>query len=230
MKKNILIFLTLVFSTIPTFVQGQKTSLSVGTDIPYQFYLGATLETPTIDISYRTGILVPPYSNIILNTLEAFGTKDIYIKMLDDSYNFGWMNSIGMYYKLGKQRSWYFGPEFRLDYLTASDTPFDLIEAVTGYNMFMLPWTSNRINAELGLTMYAVGLRLGHSIVLDKNNHHILRTEFSLSKHIATQSSLFINNQSADNINQKLDKKLWEDVFKTYGFVGGIGLSYSYRF
>jgi hypothetical protein len=71
-------------------VNAQKLNLSIGTDIPYQFFVGAGLETEPIDISYRTGILVPPYSDMILSIIESLGTAEVYINLLDVAYDRGW--------------------------------------------------------------------------------------------------------------------------------------------
>jgi|GEM_PF-3048800 len=211
-------------------LQAQKLSFSIGTDIPYQYYVGTTLETKPVDFSYRTGMLTPPYSDAILSVIEALGTDEIYIDLLDGSYEFGWMNSIGGYYKFPKQNNWYLGGEFRLDHLTAADCPIALLEAVTGRSLRPVNPIHKRIEARLGLTMYALGMRLGRSFSIGKNNKHQINTEISMSKHIAIQSLLSVNNMNVKNLNQKLDELLWEDVFKNHGFVGGIGFAYSYSF
>lgn len=211
-----------------TDTKAQNTSFSFGTDIPYQHYVGVNVETNHVDISYRTGILVPPYSDAILSILEEFGTDEIYIDLLDAAYNFGWMNSIGAYYKIGQQKRWYTGAEFRFDYLSAADSPADLLEVVVGEPIPNRLQLNNKV--QLGLAMYAVGIRFGRSFSIGENEKHSIKAEFSFSKHIATNSSLLINNKSAENINLILDDLLWEDVFKKYGFIGGLGVAYHYNF
>lgn len=227
MKYLIIFFITLVGSFNAL---SQNASFSVGTDIPYQHYIGINLETKKIDISYRAGILIPPYSDAILDIIQKLGTKEIYINLLDSSFDFGWMNSIGTYYKFGKQKNWYAGGELRFDYLTAADTPIDLIEAVTGQSLNIVNILNNNIELTLGLRMLAAGLRVGKSFSISANNKHHFKTEISISKYIATQSILKVNGQNLERINQELDKLLWEDVFRSYGYVGGIGLAYSYKF
>ncbi len=59
-----LVFLT-SFVVLLVFVpnqklKGQEYSLGIGTDIPYQSYLGFNVATQHIDFNYRTGILPPP--------------------------------------------------------------------------------------------------------------------------------------------------------------------------
>ncbi len=208
----------------------QNVSFSVGTDAPYQHYIGINLETKKIDISYRTGILIPPYSDAILDIIHQLGTDDIYIDLLDASFDFGWMNSIGTYYKFGKQKNWYAGGELRLDYLTTADIPIGLIESVTGQSVNLLSLLNKNIELKLGLRMIAVGLRFGKSFSISVNNKHHFKTEISINKYISTQSILKINDQNLELINQELDRLLWEDVFRRYGYVGGIGFAYSYKF
>ena len=219
----------IIFFLLSQNTQAQNFKLSIGTDIPYQHYLGATLELNRIDIAYRTGILVPPYSDIILDIAESLGTPELYINLLDASYDFGWMNSLGAYYKFGKQKNWYLGPEFRLDLLTAADSRTDLVEAVIGQSISRNPL--NRASViQLGLTTYAFGLRFGRAFTFGKDNKHQINAEFSISKHIASQTSLSLNNQDVSNINQLLDDLFWEEVFKPYGYLGGVGVAYAYRF
>jgi hypothetical protein len=223
-----LIFLTILLCSFHN-IKAQKFSLSLGTDIPYQFYLGATIHTTHIDVSYRTGILVSPYSDAILNIFETMGASEIYINFLEAAYDFGWMNSIGAYYNF-PEKNWYLGCEFRLDYLTAADTNTDIIEAITGRSFIRLNPLIDEQQVEFSLLMFGLGIRAGKSFHISENKKHQIKAEISLSKYLATQSFLSANNTNAEDINNTLDKLLWENVFKNYGFIGGIGIAYSYTF
>ena len=90
------------------------------------------------------------------------------------------------------------------------------------------------IELKLGLKMLATGFRFGKSFTLSSNNKHHLKTEISVNKYIVTQSILelqgFNLGLNLENVNKELDRLLWEDVFKKYGYVGGIGFAYSYSF
>jgi hypothetical protein len=227
MKKLSLLCIAL-FWVIKTY--SQSFSASIGTDVPYQHYLGVNMEFKNIDISYRTGILVPPYSDAILRILERFGTDKIYIDLLDAAYDFGWMNSVGAYYKFGSKKNWYAGPEFRIDWLSASDTPDDLIEAVSGQTIINPSFSNRAIELKLGLRLHVLGLRVGKSFRISSNNKHYFKTEFSISKHIASQTQLQGNGNNLERINQEINRLLWDDVFKIYGYIGGLGLAYVYKF
>jgi hypothetical protein len=212
-------------------LNAQKFALSVGTDIPYQHYVGLNLETNRVAFSLKSGVLVPPYSDIILNIIEASGTDPIYVDLLNSAYQFGWMNSFGAYYRMGNHRSWYVGPEVRVDQITASDTPSALIETLTGQQIRRNPSSiRNQSESELGLIMYAAGFRFGHKTALSQNNKHFLNIEISAYKYMSTNTTLFINGTKADNLNAIIDDLLWEDVFKKYGYIGGIGVSYQFVF
>lgn len=215
-------------------LSGQKFSLSAGTDIPYQHYLAVNLEMKKIDFSYRSGILTPPYSDAILDIINVLGTDDIYIDLLDASFDFGWTNSIGTYYKFGKKKDWYGGGEIRYDYLTAADAPQNIIQTITGKPINSLNFLFSSIELKLGLKMLATGFRFGKSFTLSSNNKHHLKTEISVNKYIMTQSILelqgFNLGLNLEPINKELDRLLWEDVFKKYGYIGGIGFAYSYSF
>ena len=221
-----LLFTTL--TSIPILSNCQKVSFSIGTDIPYQFYIGGAFETSNIDIAYRTGVLTSPYSNLITNTLEAAGTDQVYIDLLEASFNLGWMNSLGVYYKFGNLKSWYIGPEIRIDKLTASEASIEILETLVNQPINTNGQWTGDIQAELGMNMVALGFRFGKSIPIGEMKKHRLRFELSLAKHISTQSTLLINNRKNENLNLELNEMLWEDVFKKYGYIGGVGVGFTF--
>ena len=225
-----LCFLLIFFISSAKYLNAQKISAQLGTDIPYQHYIGVNLEIEKVDFSYRTGILIPPYSNTILDIIEGLGTAEIYIRLLESSYDFGWMNSLGAYYKFGQNRSWYAGVEFRYDYLTAIDTPEDAVEAATGRNINRAGIIQRELDLELALRMYAVSARVGKKLQLFKSLHHHLKIEVSAGKHLATQSILKGNSNNLSWVNDELDRLLWEDVFRPYGYIGGLGIGYTFTF
>ena len=228
MKKLTFLFVLSILIISKCYSQGF--SVSIGTDIPYQYYISVNKELKAIDISYRTGILTPPYSDAILSILEGFGTDEIYINLLDAAYDFGWMNSFGAYYKFGSKKKWYVGSEFRLDYLSASETPDELIEAVSGQTINRPNIANREIELKLGLRTLAIGLRIGKTISMSSNKKHFLKTELSIIKHIGSQSILEGNGNNLERINNEIDKLLWNDVFKPYGYLAGLGLAYNYKF
>jgi hypothetical protein len=149
--------------------------------------------------------------------------------MLESAYQFGWMNSISAQYKFGLEKSWYCGLDLRLDYLTAADTPVDLIEAAVGaqFNIFDF-FNPLEVNAKLGLTTYASGIRIGRKFALGSSKKNSLNLEFSIAKHFMTQSRFLINGNKAEDTNKIIDNMLWENVFKNYGYLGGFGISYHF--
>ena len=84
---------------------------------------------------YRFGILTSPYSDYMVFQMNRVWKT--YIEMIENAYELGYMNTIGFAYKFGKNRSWFIGPEFRLDFLTAGETPIALIEQVTGIRNYL---------------------------------------------------------------------------------------------
>ena len=69
-----------------TVCKAQELSLQIGTDIPYQHYLSANLQVGSVQFSYGTGVLVPPYSDAILALIQGLGVDEIYIDLLDASF------------------------------------------------------------------------------------------------------------------------------------------------
>lgn len=224
------LLILLVFLVCYNSSNAQGLEFSIGSDIPYQHYVGAAYETKHFNLAGRSGVLTPPYSDAILDIIQAFGTDEIYINLLDASFQFGWMNSIGANLKFGKHKSWYAGSELRLDYLTAADTPHELLEAITGEAIVIGGLARRNIELKMGLRLFGAGFRFGRYFKLGPSNKHFIKTELSFIKYLSTQTSLSGNGQNLTLINQELNKLIWDDVFKPYGFAGGIGLAYSYRF
>ncbi len=211
--------------------KAQEANFMVGTDFPYQYYAGVSIESNRLGIAYRTGILAPPYSNAVLFSIGALGVDEIYIDILEPAFQFGWMNGINPYIKLGENQLWYAGPEVRFDYLTSSSTSGDLIESVVGTDIFFWDiYDLTQKDVELSLSMIAAGVRAGRKFLLGEKKRHVLKIELSAFKHIYTHSGLTIDEDEAPELNEKLNTLLWEDVFSKYGYLGGLGISYSFSF
>ena len=209
--------------------QNPTTTLLIGTDIPYQYSIGTEVKIKNVRFSLRTGLLVDPYSELTLKLLQAFGTDETYIRLLEASYQFGTMNGIGAQYLFGKDKHWYVGPEFRFDYVTASDTSSDLINTVIGDTRSLPPRFGNQEQeVRLGLWMLAAGIRTGRTIPFGNSENHHLHVELSFYKHYKIQTLLSVNDQQNEGVSEALDELLWEDVFQPYGYLGGFGLTYSY--
>ena len=222
-----------LFLLFSTQANAENLLVSVGTDIPYQFHAGASYDLNRIRFSARSGILVEPYSSMTISLIGAFGVDEIYINLLESAYQLGSMNSISTQYLLGEKKLWYLGPEFRFDYLTAADTPVDLVESVTGESISTGSGPragSKEVDLQMGLMMYAAGLRVGRAIPFGEGQKHNLLVDLSFHKHYSTKTSLYINEEQPEKLNEMLDELLWEDVFLPYGYLGGLGLSYSYSF
>ncbi|MGB2129729.1 MAG: hypothetical protein ACPHXR_09665 [Flavicella sp.] len=227
MKTYVALFL-LFFNSFKSY--SQDFSVSLGTDIPYQHYVGLHLHSEKIEGYYRLGILAPPYSDYILNISRELGVSENYIEMIENAYDFGWMNTMGMAYKFGKKRRWHIGAEFRLDFLTANETPYDLIEIVTGITLQIPDQIQGKARASLGMKTYALGIRGGYSFPISIDKKHQIRVEVSAAKHSSIQTRLKIQNKKNDAVNTKLNNLFWEDVFRDYGYLGGIGIAYIYDF
>ncbi len=210
--------------------EASSISLLAGTDVPYQLGVGVSYDIKSIKLSVRSGILAGPYSSLTISLIEQLGTPDVYIDLLESAYELGYMNSLSAQIKLGRKKVWLLGPELRFDYLTASDTPSELLEVVIGEPIPTGGRFAKELEVELGLMMYAVGVRTGRIIPLGTTDRSSLLLELSFAKHISAQSQLSINEETPETINTALNDLLWEDVFLPYGYLGGVGVSYSYTF
>ncbi len=230
LKFNFLLFFILLFSAQ---TKAQDLSLTVGTDFPYEHYVGFNVNVKNFDISYRTGFLVPPYSDVLINSLSIYDVDEIYIDLLEKTFDFGWMNSLGVYYRLGKNKQWYLGPEFRFDFFTASTTPVEVVETVIDRSdrRNLVAIDNNTIETEFGLTTLALSLRAGRTFFLVKDNpHHILNVEIVLHRYIGINSTITIDGTESEVAGDITDELLWENFFKSYGYVPALGVAYTYRF
>jgi hypothetical protein len=66
--------------------------------------------------------------------------------------------------------------------------------------------------------------RIGKTFRLGADNKHFLKTEFSVSKYLSSESLLQGNGNNLDRVNSRLDNLQWEDVFKPCGYVAGFGI------
>lgn len=222
-------FYPLIISILSSPIRAQNPSLMIGTDIPYQFNIGASIDLNNIRFSLRSGVLIGPYSELTLSIIEMFGTDDIYIQLLESTFQLGYMNGLGAQYLFGRKQQWYIGPEFRFDYLSAAETSDEIITSITGEPIFPTGGILNNQEQEikLGILLYAVGIRIGKSFPIASK--HCVNIELSFFKHYMNQTNVHINKENAERLNENLNTLLWEEVFFPYGYMGGLGLMYQYK-
>ena len=211
-------------------VKSQDFHVSVGTDVPYQFYAGGVYGINNFEFSYKTGILVAPYSDAVLSIIEALGADSVYSDLLHSAYRFGWMNTLNISYRFGKAKTWYVGSEFRFDKLTASETSTELVETVSGEDManYRRP-RQNKTDIDLGVNLAAIGLRFGKSFNIGQDSKNSIRVEISASKYILSTATVRVNGTDSGKLSTIFDDLLCENVFKSYGYVGGFGIAYCYK-
>ena len=219
----------LVFTT----TSAQEYSISVGTEFPYQHYLGFNMHVNDLDISYRTGILNDPYSDILIDALSIYDYPDEVLDFLKETYEVGWMNSIGVYKRFGADKQWYLGPEFRLDYLKQQTTPVEVAEAFFDdprLDDFEIV-DENTEDVELGLLTLAFGVRVGRTFQPIKNNpRHLINAELALYRYIEVHSKVTIDGNNSEIVDELTDELLWQDFFGPHGQFPVLGVSYSYLF
>lgn len=216
-----------------TKTNAQDFSLTIGTEFPYQHYLGFNYKVKDLDISLRTGILTNPYSDILIDALSIYDYPDEILDLLKETYEFGWMNSIGVYKRFGKRKQWYLGPELRLDYLVNETTPVEIFEALYQNervrNLEII--NENTTDIDYGLTTYAFGLRAGRTFQLVKDNpRHLLNAELAFYRYISINSKVKVNGNNSGIVDAVTDELLWQDFFGPHGQLLVLGVSYTYVF
>lgn len=214
-------------------VNAQKFSLTAGTEFPYQHYLGVNLNLKDIDFSLRTGLLVPPYSDALIDALEIYDYPDEVQELLKASYEFGWMNSFGVYKRFGKEKQWYVGPEFRVDYLDNATTPAEVFQilfedpSVSGLGLI----DPNAQDIKFSLLTLAFGARVGRSFRLFKDNpSHLISTELAVYRYINIHSKVTIDGNNREVVDELTDELLWNDFYGPHGQLLVLAVSYTYVF
>jgi len=212
-------------------LSAQEYSVTAGTEFPYQHYLGFNVHVNDLDISYRTGILNKPYSDILIDALSIYDYPDEVLDFLKETYEVGWMNSIGVYKRFGKNKQWYLGPEFRLDYLNQQTTPVEVAESFfddARLNDFEIIDESTE-DVEVSLLTLAFGVRVGRTFQPIKNNpRHLINAELAIYRYIEVHSKVTIDGNNSEIVDELTDELLSKDFFGPHGQFPVLGVSYSY--
>ncbi|NJL12375.1 MAG: hypothetical protein HC913_04835 [Microscillaceae bacterium] len=235
MMNNLAKFICFSFISFLFFskASAQDYSITIGTEFPYQHYLGFNLKVKDLDISLRTGILTDPYSDILIDALSIYDYPEEILDLLKATYEFGWMNSIGVYKRFGKRKQWYVGPEFKIDYLNAETTPVEIFETLYEdarvRNLEIID--ENTTDIDFGLTTFAFGIRVGRTFQLVKDNpRHLLNAEFAIYRYISINSKVTVDGNNSGIVDAITDELLWQDFFGPYGQFPVLGISYTYLF
>ncbi|MEQ9440046.1 MAG: hypothetical protein RIG62_13405 [Cyclobacteriaceae bacterium] len=194
--------------------------LKVAAEVPVQFSLDYELSfTRRLSTQLQLGLLSEPNTNLILSTLEALGTDELVILMIEDAFQSGWVMEGGVHYNFGRNYTGLFIQQLRLN---GKDTPQDLVETVMDTEISDEPGRSRRGNAsEATLTLksnlWQAGLLYGRRFPF-KDGHSEINLEVGFSKNIGSSSSLYAEGRNLNALSKSVDIYL-DNIYHDYAYI-----------
>ena len=212
-------------------VMAQGSSVKLLAEVPVQFGLGYEGRLSNrFSVSFSAGLLTEPNSTIIVNILEAMGTDQEVVLMIDHAFDFGVVGEAGVNYNFGKN---YIGTFFQGIVLKAGDTPTALVEEYFGEDITTYPvkrtkTQSNEQTLHLKSTLYQAGLLYGRRFPL--NNPHLeIDAEFGFSANIGSKSTLSSDTRDLSKLSTEVDDEL-RYYYSHYAFVPSLTVALAYKF
>ena len=223
------IFCLLILFPFDSFAQ--QSILKVQAEVPLQFGIGYEGRlTNRFSFSLQVGVLTEPNSTLIVNTLEALGTDDQIVLMIDNAFSFGVVGEAGINYNFGKN---YFGTFVQIIGLKAGDTPTELVEAYFGEDISNYPARTRSVQPKemtlnLRSTLYQAGLLYGRRFPL-ANKHFEIDAELAISANVGSQSKLSSNDRDLQALSAEVDDEL-HYYYSHYAFVPSLTVAIAYKF
>lgn len=223
------IFCLLIVLPLGSFAQ--QNILKIQAEVPLQFGIGYEGRlTNRFSFVLQTGVLTQPNSTLIVNTLEALGTDEQIVLMIDNAFDFGIVGEAGINCNFGKN---YFGTFVQVIGLKAGDTPTELVEAYFEEDISTYPARRRNIQTEemtlsLKSTLYQAGLLYGRRFPL-ANKHFEIDAEFGVSANIGSQSKLSSNDRDLQALSAEVDDEL-QYYYSHYAFVPSLTVALAYKF
>lgn len=179
--------------------------------------------------SVQAGALTSPNSDLILFTLEAFGTSEDVVFMIKDAFQFGLTGKGGLGYNFGKN---YTGAFVQWIGLNGKDTPTQLVEAALDVSISSYPQRPNKpattpTTLTLKSNLIQGGVFFGRRININSKSE--LNLELAISANLTSKSSLYSDSRDLRRLSAYTDTYL-ADLYKTYAFIPSVTVAYAWRF
>lgn len=222
-KKQLLLFLALLLASM---VHAQEVYLSLGTQVPLQHELRVQVHaSERVALHAGIGWLTRPYDEAILGIMGKLGTAQVYIDLLENTFQQGWIVQSGIHYQWNNHYVGVFGQSIRL---TAEDTPAQLVSTVLGLNSLIYQWL--RLPDEqmqLHSQLWQAGLFYGYRWPLP-NRRWAIHTEVAFSAHMASKSQLSSPRREVSTLSDWLHNDL-QQVYKQYAYLPTLRVAVAYR-
>ncbi len=211
--------------------RNDRHSIGIHWDLPTQ--IGGRYDfnfTNWLSGNIQVGILSEPNTSIILNTLEAFGTDQLTMDLIDNAFQFGFVMKEGVNIHFGKN---YSGIYFQQIYLNGEDTPYDIVEVVLDEDLSQYPLLNRRRSGNetsliLDSNLFQFGILFGRRFHL-KEEKSFLFAEIGASLNIGSNSRLSSEVRDFTNLNSEIDDYL-EGIYSDYAFIPSLTFGWAKRF
>lgn len=207
----------------------QRHALKIGTDIPLQYSLAYAYQVkPVISLQAQAGILTEPYSQSIINILQAFNVEDGIIGVVSNAFEFGTVGEVELDFHFKKNYLGLYGQWF---HLKGEDTAIEAVEAYSGQEIRL---RNRRIGGQgdelISFTsnLYQLGLQYGRRFPF-KNPRLELQAEIALSYNLGSNTRIASEDYELEQISASLNED-FQETLRSYGFVPSLNVYFVYKF
>lgn len=224
MRKPVNYLLAVSFIIFPLFGLAQAHRIKLLAEIPVQFGIGYEGQVSNrFSISVQGGVLTDPNGDLIINVLEMFGTDPDIILIIEDAFQFGLVEELGVNYNFGKN---YVGVFSQFVNLRGNGTTADPIENY--FNTTIFPGNGSDSDLKLRSSLIQGGLLYGRRFPL-RNKHFEIDVEFGFSANLWSKSKLSSERRDLTELSKQVDAEL-DYYYSNYGFVPSLSVIFVYNF
>jgi hypothetical protein len=228
MKK--LLLLTLTVLSVKAFAQMEH-RFKIGTQIPFQYNIGYENRfTGRFSANLQAGILTKPYDQAIINIMSKLGVGDVYIRVLESAFKFGFVGDLSGRYHFGKNYTGIYGQFIRL---SGQDTPSGLVESAFKVNLSNYPRKRNQPIPAAGENLFIqsslvqLGILYGRRFLF-KDPQWEIHAEFSISKNISSQTKVTSETREVVNLQTLINNEL-VSLYKDYAYIPSLNVYLVYK-
>ena len=222
---KILTYLTYLLVLFPALCQQGEHSIQLNIEVPVQMGIGYDYQwTDRISSGVQVGILREPNSSIILASLDALGTDDATLDLIENAFSSGWVYEVDVHYHFS---GFYAGIFTQYARLSGKETPEELLVQITGNE---LP-QRRRIRQEKDITLesdlWQFGVLIGKKF--DIGERGFLFTEIGFSMNIGSESTVKSEERNLAATSQFIEEYL-SDIYASYAFIPSVSFGYGITF
>ena len=229
------LYVCLITGLVPEKVHAQRSNerkhqLSLFWEVPISY--GARYQyqfSPKLSGNMQAGLLRAPNSTILINTMEALGTDESAINLIESAFSSGWVFEEGINYHFGRN---YVGVYMQQVLLKGTDTPSDVVEFLFEVELNAFPRRGTRnttleANLLLNSNLIQAGVRVGRFFPL--GDHVRFFAEVGISANLSAQSDLDSEQLDLTLLSREVDDFL-DDLYAKYAYLPGVTIGITRSF